>query len=118
MRITKGDILKTVIWISICAIIGFATLGSIGCTSLPVEKTKYVVPELDNSIYTSCPRPTEVLEDYGVGVKEQLIGKSEAEIDALTLKAYGNTKQDHIACYKTVVNIKEAYEKLKLSLGE
>jgi len=118
MRISKLDVVKTMVWVLVVGSLSLITMGFAGCTTVPKQLPKKEVILIDDHVYVSCPRPTTVLSDYGVVSKEQLTKKSSVEIDALTLKAYGTTKEEHVACYKTLVNVKNAYEQLKLSIGK
>ena len=113
MRITIPDILKAPMWV-----VAMVLSGTSGCATTEVIKTKTEVPHLDEAIYASCPKPSTVLIDYGVSSKEELASKPEAELDALTLKAYGNTKQDHVACYQTLINVQNAYKRLEEIVGK
>ena len=107
--------MKTKLYLILIALM--LALSATACTSAPKKIPTKTVITIDERIYDSCPRPTTVLQDYQVETKEQLNGKSEIELDALTFKAYGNTKQDHLACYKTLANVKAAYDQLKLTIG-
>ena len=95
-------------------------LAFIGCQSTPtvVYKTSYRMPEITESAYAACPKPTTIKADMGTTDISSLNEKTEDAIYALVAQSYGNTKADHVACYKALFNIKITLAEFKAALEE
>ena len=93
----------------ISTILIFSILGLNGC----VTKHVYHVPDLDISLSASCPKPTTINKDLGFHTATDIEKELEAQVNSKVMRSYFQTKNDHIACYKSMVNVHSAYEKLK-----
>lgn len=87
----------------------FSVLGLSGC----VTKHVYHVPELDVSLFSSCLKPTTINKDLGFHTAEDIEKDLEAQVNSKVMRSYFQTKNDHITCYKSMVNVHSTYEKLR-----
>jgi hypothetical protein len=87
-----------------------------GCSSKLFTKTVYVVPELPNTIFTSCEKPTTVLSDLKVSNTNEIKNLDDEDVNLRIIEAYSKGKVSHIGCYKTLVNVKNTYSNMKIEI--
>lgn len=87
----------------------------IGCGTTKTEvvyRDRLFVQTLPNSIYTTAKKPTTFKEDINLEYLES-VEVTDEELIKLLLHKYAVEKDNNVACYKTVYNIKTTLAKQK-----
>lgn len=79
-----------------------------GCSL--ITKKVYIVPPLPSEIFSSCSKPSSMLDDLNIKNIDDLSNESNELVDTLLIKAYAKVKTDHISCYRTLVNVQKTYD--------